>query len=308
MIKIADFDWNPKSERLLADGAWGTSLMQRGLKRGDPPELMNSDMPEVVDALAQEYFGAGSDIILTNSFVGSRTQLERHGLADRTVELNRKAAEIAKQAALGATGRTFSRPLVAGSIGPSGKMLMMGDIESDELFGVFIEQAGALRDGGVDCFLIESMMDLEEMTLAVRAAKEQSDLPIIASVTYEKGNQGYRTIMGNDPKTCADRALQEGACVVGANCGTGIANYMELAKELCAMDLAPVWIKANAGLPEMVDGDTVYRQTPDEYAAFVPELLGVGVSVIGGCCGTTPDFIRAMRREFDSWLSRHERN
>ncbi len=266
---------------------------------------MNADKPDVVKTLAREYFRAGSDIILTNSFVGSRTQLEHHGLADRTTELNRKAAEIAKLAAAESTGHTFARPLVAGSIGPSGKMLMMDEIGSDELYEVFIEQVEALRDGGVDCILMESMMDLEEMTLAVKAAREKTDLPIIASMTYEKGKQGYRTIMGNDPKTCVERALEEGASIVGANCGTGIANYMDLAKELCDMDAAPVWIKANAGLPEIVKGETVYRQTPDEYASFVPELLEVGVSVIGGCCGTTPDFVRSMRRELDSWLRDH---
>ena len=143
---------------------------------------------------------------------------------------------------------------------------MMNDISSDELFYVFIEQVMALRDGGVDCILVESMIDLEEMTLAVRATKEKTDLPIFVSMTYEKGKQGYHTIMGNDPKTCAERALS-------ANCGTGIANYMDLAKELCDMGAAPVWIKANAGLPEIVGGDTIYKQTPDEYAGFVQELL-----------------------------------
>ena len=261
MIEIANFQWNPETQRLLADGAWGTSLMQRGL--------------------------------------------ERHDLADRTTELNRKAAEIAKAAALESKGQAFSRPLVAGSIGPSGKMLMMDEICANELFSVFVEQVEALRDGSVDCILVESMIDLEEMTLAVRAAREKTDLPIIASMTYEKGNQGYRTIMGNDSKACVDRALEEGASVVGANCGTGIANYVDLAKELCAMKAAPVWIKANAGLPEIICGDTVYKQTPDEYVSFMPELLDAGVNVIGGCCGTTPDFIKAMRRELDSWLHNH---
>ena len=302
MIKIADFSWNPDSQRLLADGAWGTSLMQRGLERGDAPERMNADKPNVIDTLAREYFDAGSDIILTNSFVGSRTQLQRHALADKTTELNRKGAEIAKRAALESKGHTFSRPLVAGSIGPSGKMLMMDEISADELFDVFAEQVAALRDGGVDCILVESMLDIEEMALAVKAAREHTELPIISSMTYEKGNQGYRTIMGNDPQACVDRAVAEGAAIVGANCGTGIANYMELARELCDMNAAPVWIKANAGLPELVASDTVYKQTPEEYAGLVPELLDAGVNVVGGCCGTTPEFIKAMRRSLDSWL------
>ena len=179
---------------------------------------------------------------------------------------------------------------------------MMDEISADELLDVFVEQVAALRDGGVDCILVESMLDIEEMALAVKAAREHTDLPIIASMTYEKGSQGYRTIMGNDRQTCVDRAMAAGAAVVGANCGTGIANYIVMAKELCDMKAAPVWIKANAGLPELVGGDTVYKQTPEEYAGFVPELLDAGVNVIGGCCGTTPDFVKAMRRGIDSWL------
>ena len=259
MITLAGHTWNPKTERLLADGAWGTELMKRGLKRGDAPERMNSENPDVILELAVTYLEAGSDIFLTNSFVGSRLQLERHGLGDRAAELNRKAAEIAKKAVdeyvsrfAGGTSRTLPRPLVAGSIGPTGKLVVMGEIDTDELLDVFSEQTTSLAEGGADLILVESMVDMQEMIVAVRAAKETTHLPIIASMTYDKVKDGYRTVMGDTPQACVDAALSEGASIVGANCGTGVENYLGLAEELCGMDLAPVWIKANAGLPELV--------------------------------------------------------
>ena len=314
MITIAGREWNPEKERLLADGAWGTELMKRGLPRGDAPERMNADSPEIVRTLAIEYMKTGSDIILTNSFVGSRLQLERHGLAEKAGELNRKAAEIAASAAAafadgadaagdgGKPAGFFPRPLVAGSIGPTGKLVVMGEIDADELFGVFSQQALNLAEGGADLILVETLIDLEEMIVAVRAAVK-TGLPVVASMTYDKVKDGYRTVMGNTPEACVDAALAEGAAIIGANCGTGIENYTDLARELCSMGKAPVWIKANAGLPELIGKEIVYKQTASEYAAFIPRLLDSGVSVVGGCCGTSPAFIEAMRGELDGWLA-----
>lgn len=343
MITLADRQWNPEAERLLADGAWGTELMKRGLKEGTAPEGTNIDNPEIVREIALDYLKAGSDIILTNSFTSNRLQLERHGIADKTGEINKKAAEISAKAAAefaesaewklsgqpgaaGSTGasgagdgvrapgagtgteggappaRFFSRPLVAGSIGPSGKLVTMKEISTDELLDVFSQQAENLAAGGADLILIETMTDLEEMRVAVRAVAK-TGLPVIASVSYNKAPVGYRTMMGNSPEECIDAAVAEGASLVGANCGTGIENYMDLAAELCALKKAPVWIKANAGLPEVSGADVVYRQTPEEYASFIPKLLDLGVSVIGGCCGTTPVFLEAMRRRLDEWLA-----
>ena len=309
MITFAGHPWNPRTERLLADGAWGTELMKRGLEKGDAPERMNVKQPEVIRELALTYLQAGSDIFLTNSFVGSRLQLERHGLGDRAAELNRKAAEIAAQAVaefvrLGVSApssRSIPRPLVAGSVGPTGKLVVMGEIDTEELLDVFSEQMTALAEGGADLILVESMADLQEMIVAVRAAKKATTLPIVASMTYDKVPDGYRTVMGDSPHACVEAALEEGASIVGANCGTGIDNYLGLADELCGMDSAPVWIKANAGLPELVGSEIAYKQTANEYAAFIPKLLDSGVSVIGGCCGTSPDFVKAMRRELDAW-------
>jgi 5-methyltetrahydrofolate--homocysteine methyltransferase len=309
MIHIADHPWNPKTERLLADGAWGTELMKRGLKTGDAPERMNADNPDIILELGVTYLDAGSDIFLTNSFVGSRIQLERHGLGDKAALLNQKAAEIASQAvakfmeSTDFSGRSLPRPVVAGSMGPTGKLVVMGEIETEELTDVFSEQAKALETGGADIILVESMADLQEMIVAVRAASKNTSLPVVASMTYDKVKDGYRTVMGDTPRACAEAALSEGASLIGANCGTGIDNYLELADELCGMDLAPVWIKANAGLPELIGSTVTYKQSADEYADFIPRLLDSGVSVVGGCCGTSPAFVASMRRELDSWLA-----
>ena len=312
MISIAGREWYPEKERLLADGAWGTELMRRGLSPGDAPERMNLENPDTVRQVALDYLNAGSDIILTNTFTGNRCQLGRHGLAERAGEINRKGAEIAVGAAkafageaappAAQPGRFFPRPLVAGSIGPTGKMVVMGEIGLDELLEVFLQQAESLAAGGADLILVETMTDLEEMRVAVRAGVK-TGLPVIASMTYDRGHAGYRTIMGNSPEECAQAALSEGAAIIGANCGTGIENYMDLANELCALAKAPVWIKANAGLPELAGKEVVYRQTAEEYAGFIPQLLDAGVNIAGGCCGTSPAFIAAMRRQFDAWLA-----
>ena len=308
MITLLGKFWNPAKERLLSDGAWGTELVKRGFPAGDAPERLNTEQPDLVSAVAEAYLQAGSDIILTNTFVGSRPQLVRHELGEKTAELNRAAAVIALKAAESYAekglfdNRICRRPLVAGSMGPTGKLLITGGIDQADLIEVYSEQAEALANGGVDCFLIETMVDLQEMVAAVQAAAGVANLPIIASMTYQKGPKGYATIMGNRPEQCANAALEHGAAVVGANCGTGIENYVELAGELCKMDLAPVWIKANAGMPKLVGYSTVYEQSPEAFASYVPELLNKGVAIVGGCCGTTPDFVSAMRQQFNSFL------
>ena len=293
-MKLFGNDWNPKKV-LLADGAWGTEFLKRGLKQGDPPEDWNLVKPEAVKEVAAAYRAAGSQIILTNSFGGNRFQLERHGLTGKTREINRVAAGITRDACEG-------KAITAGDIGPSGKLFIMGEVSEEDLFAAFQEQAEALKEGGAEWFVVETMIDMGEMEIAVRAAAK-TGLPVVASMTYEKGQAGYRTVMGHSPEDCVQAAKAAGAAVIGANCGTGVDTYVELAEILRKLTDLPVWIKGNAGLPELVDGRTVYRMSPEVYASYIPRLLDAGVNIVGGCCGTSPDFIRRIKPVLDKWNS-----
>jgi 5-methyltetrahydrofolate--homocysteine methyltransferase len=277
----------------LADGAWGTEFMKKGLVQGDSPELWCLDRPEDVLDVARSYVRAGSDVILTDSFGASSVQLGRHGIAGKAAEINRAAAALSRAAADEAakSGRTV---IVAGDIGPCGKLFIMGEIEEDALYASFAEQAAALKAGGAQWLLIETMIDRTEMEVAVRAASS-TGLPVVASMTYEKTTVGYRTVMGDTPEACVESALDAGAAIVGANCGTGIDAYVELAGHLRSLTDAPIWIKGNAGLPEIVDGRTVYRMGAETFCSHVPALLEAGANIIGGCCGTNPDFIARAR-------------
>ena len=289
--------WDYKKEPLLADGAWGTELLKRGLEHGCSPEEWNLSNPDKVRDIALKYLNAGSRIILTNTFGGNSIQLKRHGIEGKAIDINRIGAELTSSAVNG-------KAVVAGSMGPSGKMLLMGEVTEDELFNSFSAQAGALKQGGADWIVVETMIDIEEMAIAVRAASMETGLPVVASMTYEKTKKGeYRTIMGNSLDDCFKRAVKEGASIVGANCGTGIENYINLARELCSVSSVPVWIKANAGVPELIEGKVVYRMTPEKYAEYVLQLLNAGVNVLGGCCGTDPEYIKKIKIVIDKYCS-----
>jgi 5-methyltetrahydrofolate--homocysteine methyltransferase len=281
---------------LVADGAWGTELFKLGLAQGRSPEEWNLCRPSEVRAIAKNYLAAGSEIILTNTFGASRFQLERHGLAGKLAEINRVGAALTREACDG-------KAITAGDIGPSGKLFIMGEVSEEDLFEAFAEQAEALKDGGAEWIVVETMTDTGEMQIAVRAAAA-TGLPVVASMTYEKKPAGYRTIMGHSPEEAATAALAAGAALIGANCGGGIDTYVELASTLRKLTDLPLWIKANAGLPELVDGKPVYRMTSDAYASHVPCLLEAGVNVVGGCCGTSPEFIRKLRPLVDEWNNR----
>lgn len=268
--------------------------MKCGLAQGDCPEAWNLEKPDLVRQVALGYAMAGSDIILTNSFGASRLQLKRYGLGDRTREINRRAAELSLSAA-GEASSDGRRVVVAGDMGPSGKLFVMGDVEEGELYDAFAEQAEALKSGGVAWLVVETMIDRSEMEVAVRAAAA-AGLPVVASMTYQVVGDGFRTVMGDSPEACVESALAAGASVVGANCGSGIDAYVPLAAHLRSLTTVPLWIKANAGLPEMVDGRTVYRMHPRDYCSHLPALLDAGVNVVGGCCGTNPEFIAMVRK------------
>ena len=293
IMKIRGATWN-RGSILLADGAWGTEFFKRGLMQGSPPDEWNLTHPEIVGEITREYLDAGADIVLTNTFGANRWRLEPHGLADRLKEINASAAKIAREAAGG-------RAVVAGDIGPSARILALGETNAEELFSVFREQAQALGEAGVDWIVVESMTDVEEMALAVRAAVEATHLPVVASMTYNRTPKGYRTMMGNTPETCVKMATEAGAELIGANCGSGIEDYVPLAPILRGLTALPLWVKANAGIPQIVGGKVAYPLSPEDYASFVPALLDAGVDVIGGCCGTDPRFIREVGRKIGGW-------
>ena len=277
---------------VVTDGAWGTQLQARGLAPGDCPDAWNLAHPELVEQVARAYVEAGSRIILTNTFRANRLALARHGLSHRTIEINRAGVEISRRAAQ-------SSALVFASMGPSGRLLISGEISEDELAAAFAEQAQALAEAGADGLVVETMADLTEARLAVSAARA-TGLPVVASMVFDSGRHQDRTMMGVTPEQAAPALVEAGADVVGANCGRGVARYVEICRRLRTASERPVWIKANAGLPELIGGVTVYRMSAEEYASHVPALVDAGASFIGGCCGTSPEFIRAIRRALGS--------
>lgn len=274
---------------LVSDGAIGTFLHQKGLKPGECPELWNLDRRDDVLAIAQSYVEAGSDIILTNSFGASPLKLESYGLAEQTYELNRLASEIAKSAA-------GSKSLVMGSIGPTGKMIMMGEVPPQEVYKGFLEQARGLTDGDADGIVIETMTDPEEARIAIEAAKEVSGLDVACTFTFTKNQDGvYRTMMGTNLESYLEMAKLAGADIIGANCGNGTAGMIEIVREIRAIDPdTPVLVHANAGLPQYVDGETLFPESPNEMASQIEKLVSAGANIVGGCCGTTPEHIRQM--------------
>jgi 5-methyltetrahydrofolate--homocysteine methyltransferase len=274
-------------EVLVADGAWGTEFFKRGLMQGSPPDEWNITHPEIVREITREYVDAGADIVLTNTFGANRFRLEAHGLSDRVEAINTAAAGIAREVSAGAA-------VVAGDIGPCARFLSMGEVTPEELYDAFAEQARALAAAGVDWIVVESMTDVEEMAIAVRAAAETARLPVVASMTYNRTPKGYRTMMGNTPELCVKRAEESGAALIGANCGSGVEDYVPLAPILRALTSLPLWVKANAGVPQIVSGRVVYPLNAEGYASFVPALVAAGVNVIGGCCGTDPSFVHEI--------------
>jgi methionine synthase I (cobalamin-dependent) len=227
-------------------------------------------------------------VILTNTFRGNPISLGGHGLADDTEQINRAGVRLSREAA-GTRARVFA------SIGPSGKMLMSDEVTEEELRCAFEAQAGALAAEGADALVVETMSDLAEATIAVRAAK-QTGLPVVASMVFDSGRDRDRTMMGATPEQVVVALEEAGADVIGANCGLGIDGYIPVARRLREATSRPVWIKPNAGLPEMIDGKVHYRTTPEQFASGAPVLVSIGVSFVGGCCGTSPEFITALAR------------
>lgn len=271
---------------VITDGGWGSQFLELGLAAGELGDAWNLTHPDRVEAIPRAYVAAGSQVILTNTFSANRITLTGHGLEGRIQEINESGVAISRRAA-GGVAHVF------GSIGPTGKLLVTGDVTEEQLTEVYREQVGFLAGSGVEAIVIETMADLAETTLAIQAAKE-TGLPVVACLAYASGRNRDRTMMGVTPELAVEALSAAGADVIGANCGQGISGYVAICRRLRAVTDRPLWIKPNAGLPELVDGRTVYRTTPEEFAAQAPALLDAGADFVGGCCGTTPDFIRAV--------------
>ncbi|MEI6233543.1 MAG: homocysteine S-methyltransferase family protein [Planctomycetota bacterium] len=276
---------------VLGDGALGTQLQRAGLAFGDCPEEWNVSHPDAVRCVASEYIAAGADFCMTNTFGANRYRLMRHGYADRLREFNVAGVRLSREAA------ERSDAVVIASVGPTGEFVQPeGMLSAQEMRAAYREQMNVLKEAGADAVCIETMYVAEEAALAVEAAKEVG-LYCIASVTFDSTKQGFKTMVGASIREAVEAVDRAGADVIGSNCGNGIAEMTAIAREMRPLTRKPLLIKSNAGMPEMIDGNAVYNDTPETMSGWIQELKTVGVSIIGGCCGTTPEHIRRFREE-----------
>ncbi|MCF8226482.1 MAG: homocysteine S-methyltransferase family protein [Bacteroidales bacterium] len=278
-----------KNEVLVSDGAWGTFIHQKGLGSDECPESWNLTHPDDIYDVALSYVKAGSDMILTNSFGASPFKLAPYGLSDKTYEINKAASGISRRAAR-------NDVIVLGSVGPTGKLLMMGDVTEKELFDGFSEQIKGLTVGGCDAVLIETMSDMDEARIAIRAAKSVTQKEVMCTFTFTLTPAGeYRTMMGASPAESVQMLLEEGVDVLGANCGNGTAGMIEIVRQIREVNREiPVLVHANAGMPELKDGESVFPETPSEMSSQIRDLILAGANIVGGCCGTTPGHIASI--------------
>ena len=274
---------------LVSDGAWGTFLQKMGLQPGECPEQWNLTHRGNVEKIAQSYIDAGADMIETNSFGGNSFKLSYFGLEHQAFEINKTAAEISRKAA----GPDRN---VLGSIGPSGKMIMMGDVTFEALYESFKIQGMALAAGGADALIVETMSDIEEAKAAVAACKDNTNCEVICTFTFEKsGEKDFFTIMGVSPAEMAHEMAAAGAVIIGANCGNGMENMIGIIAEIRKTNpTIPILIHANAGIPVYKDGETCFLESPEQMAGYVEQIIAAGAGIIGGCCGTTPEHIRQI--------------
>jgi 5-methyltetrahydrofolate--homocysteine methyltransferase len=282
-----------QGEILICDGAMGTMLHQAGLRAGECAELWNIDHADKVIAIHSAYLNAGCDMVISNTFGGTRFKLKKYQLENRVEELNRAGVKAARKAV------TKSGQYVLGDIGPTGEFLQpVGELTYDELYSAFKEQAVALANAGVDAIIIETMSAIEETVCAVKAIKENTAVPAIASMTFNTaGDKGYRTMMGVSPQQAAEQLDAAGADIIGTNCGgIRVEQVADIIQEMRKYTQKPLIAEPNAGLPKLVDGKTVYDESPEYMGSLAPELVKAGANIIGGCCGTTPAHLAAIAK------------
>jgi len=279
---------------LLCDGAMGTEVRGRSNAEVPCPEALNLEAPALVQGIYRDYLAAGADIIETNTFGGNRFRLAQHGLEGKVQEINRRAVELAREI-------VPDDRYIAGSIGPTGDMLApFGTLQEQDAFDAFAEQAEALAAAGADVLFIETMMALEEIEIAIAAAKEKTGLPVVATMTFELGKAGLRTMWGVEVPQMVQRLGKSAADVIGSNCGRGFDEMVEVIREMRPLTEKPIIAQSNAGIPVTEGGRSVYKETPEVIAPKAQALLELGVNILGGCCGTTPEHIRKMRELVDA--------
>jgi 5-methyltetrahydrofolate--homocysteine methyltransferase len=272
---------------LVYDGSKGVMLQLQGLQSGESAELWNLTHPEAVEALYRAYIDAGADILQTNTFCGNRVALERHGLTDKLYDINYAGVALAKKAAGG-------KVPVAASIGPTGLITQpAGTLSFEDAYGIFLEQIRPLADAGADFLHFETFGDLSELRAALVAAQGYN-IPVFATVTVDNGP---RTLYGNPASVCALAAERLGAVMTGVNCSGGAESILGAIQQMQGAVSLPLIAKPNAGLPEMINGKLTYSQTPEEFASYAQALVNSGVRLAGGCCGTGPEYIRALREK-----------
>ncbi len=279
-----------KNQPVVLDGAWGTQMQAKGLPDGACPDEWNLSSPEKVEEVASEYVEAGSQIIITNTFSATRICLEQSGLAEKVREINMAGVQISKRAA-GAKAMVFA------SLGPTGKSLFMGEVSPELIAQSYQEQASALASGGADGLVVETMMDLKEAELAVEAAKS-TGLPVVACMTFGRGKNKDHTMMGVSVEEAVGSFSNLGVDVVGSNCGQGLEGMLKTCEILKEQTDLPIWIKSNAGIPKYEAGETVYGTTAEQFVELAGPVVDAGVDFIGGCCGTSPAYIKLLSREY----------
>ncbi|HUU06069.1 MAG TPA: homocysteine S-methyltransferase family protein [Patescibacteria group bacterium] len=290
-----------RGQVLQADGAIGSLLMTRGLPRGAPPEGVNLAHPEILEEIARLYLEAGAEIIQTNTFGASPLKLANYGLAEQALAINENAV-LAVRRAVG------EQAYLSASCGPSGRILQpYGDTDAETILASFLTQMRALIGAGADIICVETMSDINEAQLAIQAARSVSpSIPVMATMTFEATARGFFTIMGVTIEKACRELEKAGADLIGSNCGNGSLQMVAIAKEFRKFTGLPLLIQANAGVPELRSGQVYYPETPEYMAEMCRELIRAGVAVIGGCCGTTPEHTRAMRKVVDEEMQNRQ--